>query len=140
MKLDRKELAELDAATIARQRLAELASWLEQGAPQRNGHTFNMETFCMETSCGTAACIAGTAIRWWGDSGLGMILSQAQELLGLSYDDARRMFFARGADVNAMRVVDWRRITPQMAGAVIRHYLDTGVVDWKRYESLARPA
>lgn len=134
-------MAETDVHT---QRLLALAEWLDDGAPPALGVTrFNMHSFIAQSYdadnnlCGTACCIAGAAVMFygsWTDVAAKVFAdgphkstwaTEAGKLLGLNEGNALRLFAPLYVESGP-----WDDITPAYAARVIRHYADTGTVDW----------
>lgn len=123
-------------------RLTKLADWLEAGAPHTHVK-FNMGVWLAltdaqgrythdpKTACGSVCCISGAAVQFFApevakrsiEPGPDINMNTAgAEALGLNYNEARDLFY--GADL------DLEKITPRQAGAVVRHLIETGIVDW----------
>lgn len=134
---------------VGRKRLIQIAEWLEAGAPHQTKAgivRFDLSVGVQKNACGTACCIAGAVcqfnkpfdtddLSYAGDFNNGdaevafygddedSVFGRAVELLGISEDDAEALFTPTG--------VDWYRVTPAEAAATIRHYLETGEVNWE---------
>jgi len=86
-------------------------------------------------NCGTVACIAGWTHLLFDDDSRKEPFTHAKEVLGLSYDQARQLFYA---DNHPDKVDDgWGSmqaplddITPEAAIRTLRHLAATGEVDW----------
>ena len=107
----------------------------------RDGDGFSMQQY--DFTCGTPACIAGWACwQFAGDrkAAWGMhTLNLLNEYLGLGADDAAYLFTPT-AHWDGEEHVEYDmqslpgelgNITPRHAAACLRHYADTGVVDWE---------
>jgi hypothetical protein len=118
-----------------KERLTQVAEWLEAGAPERR---FNMnrlldtETTTDRTNwCGTECCIAGYVVtRFWPEDVVmaekdGSADTLAGEILDLEPEMADRLFYPRNT------VEDWSAITPEQAALVVRNLLQHGEVDWE---------
>lgn len=84
-------------------------------------HTINR----VDYPCGTVACIAGWACLL--DDPLtpaSVVLSKAQELLGLTTEQANELFTPE-------TVESWSAITPQQAADTIDRLIATGEVTWE---------
>lgn len=92
----------------------------------------DMAFFSMETSCGTSHCIAGWARCLLAPRSRRTDSAVAQDLLGLSSDEAHDLFYCGGADDNDPAWLS----KPSQAVAVLDHLIATGEVDW----SVARSA
>lgn len=132
--------------------LIKVAEWLEDGAKHVEVGNHSIERFDMEqavsaagSSCGTACCIAGAIVQFenlispvltgardffdgYDSDGVGTI---AADHLGIDSSDAEALF------------EPWQRFgfesyeefsDPQRAAKVVRHYIETGVVDWDLFE------
>jgi hypothetical protein len=106
-------------------RLLKLATIIEAG---RDDLAFNMHAFANYHSCGTVACIGGWTMVAFGKLTPENILEdgvdevEAAKLLGLTEDEAYRLFFPTGKGWNA---------TPSEAAEVIREFALTGQVKWQ---------
>lgn len=104
-----------------------------------NDPTFGMESFVTKQLstdvCGTPRCICGHGVYEFDRSTFQEITSQSvgygriekwlphgQRVFDLSYVDAHELFAPEG--------IDLEDITGHEAAAVIRHYVETGEVDW----------
>jgi hypothetical protein len=84
-------------------------------------------------TCGVVCCIAGALVLFSPDNERALdsirksstVLPNAEELAGMSGADALELF------TPCESVDDWHSITPAWAAATIRHYIETGEVDWK---------
>lgn len=106
-----------------------------------NGHGMRADKKAYENFCGTSACIAGTAAILFHDevekelagSYAGWQM-RGKIALGLGYDSAQELFFARsvrypsGVQVSPDTVLD--SLSIEDAIAVLQNLLDTGQVDW----------
>lgn len=141
-----------------KQALIKVAEWLEDGAKHvdiDNGHKidqFDMEhaVTSISNGCGTACCIAGALVQFEGlikpvvegspnffdevddetDDLVEGVGTLAASYLGIDKDDSDKLF------------VPWSHFEyesytefsdPDRAAQVIRHYLETGVVDWDMF-------
>lgn len=139
-----------------KQALIKVAEWLEDGAKHvniENGHKidqFDMEHAVTNNGCGTACCIAGALVQFEGliqpvikgsaiffdevddetDDLVEGVGSLATNYLGIDKDDAEKLFIPwdHFSAENYSEFSD-----PERAARVIRHYLDTGVVDWDMF-------
>ena len=133
-----------------KERLLEIAEWLESGAEPKCGVIeFDMSTFgsvlkrtpIRRHICGTAACIAGTAVMWEHGPSKGMKLifdtsrtraehpgfTEGKKLLDLTHEQATKLFLAirrSGAHIY------FAHIGPRWAARCIRKLVETGEVDW----------
>lgn len=101
----------------------------------RHGLIFNMGTFCSPEvdeggrRCGTSGCIAGWTVAvyapevWASESDV-RIENTARELLGLTNEDAKRLFYA------SWGLMDVDGITAEEAARTLANYALTGEVDW----------
>ncbi len=148
--ISNKKLSELPTRE---ERLLAVADAIERTALVNRDIGFNMETYHglageeelidkTENACGTVACIAGWTMLmendWSGshaenDEGYNFH-DNAKELLGLSDEEAARLFLANGA-----RRIMLEDITPQHAVSVIRHLAKTGKVDWDAFGADGKP-
>lgn len=136
---DTKTAADLGIAQEVYDALLSVATDLETGKLKHvdiaearhagtHGNAFNMVEWHYQsrpgTSCGTVCCIGG-----WVDLKLGYVPDQ-------HHDD-----FCGGGTVDDESdpledlfcphdVEDWNSITPSQAASAIRHYLQTGAIDW----------
>ena len=101
------------AEVTARDRLIQLRDFLASVPPKE----FSYITW----DCGTSACIGGWAGRLFGLSHDESFSTPVAELLGLSGEQARELFFDAP--------IEWP-ITEKHAVAVLDHLLATGTVDW----------
>lgn len=110
--------------------IKDLIEFLEHLEPEK----FDMAHWFRRTECGSVACVAGWTC--WLDEDLrfltelqgggGVVISDAaQKKLGLNDYQASELF----EPGFATRSFEPNR-TPRQAAAVLRHFLDTGVVDW----------
>lgn len=140
--------------------LIKVAEWLEDGAKHVSfgtGHevgVFDMEQAVTasgfgsdyrEDACGTACCIAGAIVQFenlispvlsgahdffdsYDGAGVGTI---AAKHLGISEEDAEQLF----EPWNEFGFEGYSEFSdPQRAAKVVRHYLETGIVDWDLFE------
>lgn len=129
-------------------RLTEVTEWLEAGAPHKTIGGAVIEAFEMDVGvtldpeCGTACCIAGAVcqfsqpfklsdglgeqqneVNWRGEDG---VMARALSLLGLNRCSeglrlAHRIFRAND---------DNDHITAEIAARAMRHFLNTGELEW----------
>ena len=80
--------------------------------------------------CGTSHCIAGWATWLFaeGDARLAESPEMAQELLGLTNDQADNLFYPPAWQLAGKF---WEEITAPHAAKVIDHLISTGEVDWR---------
>lgn len=122
-----------------KERLTQVAEWLEAGAPERR---FNMNrlldiSFATDTTnwCGTECCIAGYVVTRFAPEDVVMMEQNsnadyfAGELLDLEPEKADQLFYPK--DSHARQLEDWSAITPQQAATVVRNLVETGDVDWE---------
>lgn len=122
-----------------KERLTEVALWLEAGAPERK---FNMNrlldiSFTTDTTnwCGTECCIAGYVVTRFAPEDVVMVEKNgsadhlAGELLDLEPEMADQLFYPK--DSHSRQIEDWSAITPEQAGVVVRNLVETGDVDWE---------
>jgi len=124
---------------LNKERLTEVALWLEAGAPERK---FNMnrflntdETTPLSNWCGTECCIAGYVVTRFAPEDVVMAEKNgsadhlAGELLDLEPEMADQLFYPK--DSHSRQIEDWSAITPEQAGVVVRNLVETGEVDWE---------
>lgn len=138
-----------------KERLTQIAEWLEEGAPIRGNVTgFNMECFITEEynenyqPCGTICCIGGAAVAFFGPPELFQAYAKGDHVrepasyaagryLDLSSDEATSLFYASDDFIGGALV--WREereedllpdITTDWAARCIRKFIETGDVDW----------
>ena len=107
------------------------------GSSIPDGPRFNMQTVSFQ--CGAPACIAGWTVALHNGSKSIKSLSEVQELaaeyLGISPEQERSLFCPESwktggkADFFALPG-DRNFITGRMAAAALRHFADTGTLDW----------
>lgn len=124
------------------ERLSEIATWLEAGAPhEEGGMAFNMNyvyltqedairferSYDLPKDCGSVACIAGTAVAWYNPYYLTNYCEGfAADVLGLSEEEGDMLFYP------------WDHydgdgqpdLSPKSVAKVIRNLIKTGEVDW----------
>lgn len=134
-----------------RNALEKVAEWLEAGAPHKalpeglQVDSFNMSYSIEVNDCGTSCCIAGAvcqfealgvdhrfddgSLGWAGKNG---VMELAGAFLGMELADQVKLFepwnhFSHwdNEEFNA----------PARGAAVIRHFLETGEVNWDRFNS-----
>lgn len=146
--------------TMNVERLLYLADWLAAGAPHKGKvKGFNISVGVQATSgdtpaCGTVCCIAGAATQFfndeegylvdqafseirYGDTGEAPwdeVFEEAQELLGLTHDQATALFVPVGTDRPGSIYGyggDWDDFNdPFLAAKVVRNLAATGEVNW----------
>lgn len=142
--------------------LVKIAEWLEAGAPHvviKEGQTiaeFNMNYGgeYIEEACGTACCIAGAVVQFEDlmqpdeDGTIGFFSTDpddidedeerelgagevAQNFLGITEAEADRLFmpFHSFSYENSAEFSQ-----PARAAAVVRHFIETGEVDWDKFD------
>lgn len=134
-----------------RKALEKVAAWLEAGAPHvqlENGlqvDHFNMEyAVQVEPGCGTVCCIAGAVCQFEGLglanrdedgsldwNGEGGAFDLASDYLDISYEQSREMF----CPWNSFSGDEESFNSSARGAAVIRYFLETGEVDWDRFDS-----
>lgn len=119
-----------------KERLEEVAQWLEAGAPERK---FNMNRL-LDTSmssadknwCGTECCIAGYVVTRYKPFSWDRfaIEHEARTLLGLDYDVSDALFYPKilGTDE---QVGDWDDITPADAAQAVRNVMEHNNPLWE---------
>jgi hypothetical protein len=128
--------------------LDKVATWLEAGAPHtstaagREIAEFDMQLGVVpQDSCGTACCIAGAVVQFenlgnpdntgWipfhGYDGVGQL---AKDALELNYDQSQSLFLPWN-DFVGEGVQESDFSDPALAALVVRHFMKTGVVDWR---------
>jgi hypothetical protein len=124
---------------------AEARALLHKAADQIEAHPeqFNMSDWGGEYNCGTVACIAGHIVIASGEgdklSTMRSVPSRAAELLDLDPEkewdpigaSLDRLFLAREKEVTMPR--RWRHLSgvpADQAVRTIRHFAETGDVDW----------
>lgn len=83
-----------------------------------------------DNSCGTVCCMAGAVLQF-ELLGKGHILHDVRALLGMSHQDFSELFEPTGF----CHISD-----PAVAAKVLRHYIDTGEIDWSTPVREARAA
>lgn len=127
--------------------LAEVANWLEAGAPHETRHGLQIDGFDMDVgvtdpqaNCGAVCCIAGALVQFnqpfhethlagatelkWEE-----VRDRAMVLLGLPDDEV-----GKAAAEQLFRSIpnnDW--ITPAIAAQVLRHLIAYEEVDWQQF-------
>jgi len=119
-----------------KERLEEVAQWLEAGAPERK---FNMNRL-LDTSmssaeknwCGTECCIAGYVVTrykplgWYGDE----VEKDARDLLGLDYPLSDALFYPKVlGSIDSFD--DWEDITPAQAAQAVRNVMEHNNPLWE---------
>lgn len=128
--------------------LIQVAEWLEAGAPHvdvngRKIDDFDMEYSIHNDSCGTSCCIAGSVCQFNGlgvlddDGGMEFwsdtsddVLSLSTDYLGISKENADLLFLPWNW-FECQNESDFSN--PTVAAKVVRHFVDTGVVDWEKF-------
>lgn len=126
-----------------KERLEEVAQWLEAGAPERK---FNMETLLeVKTSsavhnwCGTECCIAGYVVTRYipQDVNLDTIEKDASRLLGLKEPVSDALFFPKTLDLKepvglfGSKTDGWENITPAQAAQAVRNVMKHNNPFWE---------
>jgi len=114
-----------------KERLEEVAQWLEAGAPERK---FNMGTLLDNFErkvvdnnwCGTECCIAGYVVTRYipQDVNFDMIEEDATKLLGLKESVSDALFYpkALSSDIDVI-IMNWEDITPIQAAQAVRNVM-----------------
>lgn len=136
--------------------LDRVAKWLEAGAPHTatpngppvTGFDMSRGVAVDDAGCGTVCCIAGAVCQFEGvtnaeatqliaDGGGELewffsygVAVQAQEILGLSSEQADSLFIPVGCNADKWED-DYRPLTAELAARVIRHLIATGDVNWE---------
>jgi len=105
------------------ERLAEIAEWLETGAPEKNGVAFDMRRFKLATDCGTTCCIGGAAVQFFGNKYTPFSSSGAASMLVINDETAKDLFYPEESYYTS--------ITPDLAARCIRKLITTEQVDWE---------
>ena len=111
-----------------KERLEEVAQWLEAGAPERKfnmNRLLNVETGSAKKNwCGTECCIAGYVVTRYipQDVNLDSIEEDATELLGLEESVSDTLFFPKVLGSEDM-VFCWDDITPAQAAQAVRNVM-----------------
>jgi len=136
-----------------RRRLERVARWLEQGAPHEildNG--MDVRWFCMDvgvnfTECGAVCCVAGAVVEFndpydvdlirasrneAGEMPWDSVRDRAMTLLGLDPYSAMESQFATKLFRDGGTENEW--ITAEIAAQVLRYYLETGELDWEKFQ------
>lgn len=125
-----ERLAELRALPGGKPRILALADLIESLPHARRKGGFHMNYF--RHTCGTPSCIMGWAYFIWGAS---------DRMPFGAESDGMRCLLDRRDLTEEERQAAWRIalapecpnlnfITPTQAAACLRHYAETGVVDW----------
>lgn len=122
-----------------KERLTQVAEWLEAGAPERK---FNMnrllnisETTDTVNWCGTECCIAGYVVTKFAPEDVAIVADSgsadwlAGKLLDLEPETADDLFYPK--DSHARQIEDWSAITATQAATVVRHLIETEEVNWE---------
>jgi hypothetical protein len=125
-----------------------LLEWLDTPAKRKDTRQFNMNQWFRVNSgldklpvheCGTTCCIGGYVnllvapknnVVVHSAFGPRNIRSEitAQEALGIDRPTASSLFYPGG--FHYLLDIDWEAITKKQAAKVVRHFLETGTVDW----------
>jgi len=119
-----------------KERLEEVAQWLEAGAPER---TFNMNRLLNDEAgspdnnwCGTECCIAGYVVTRYipQDVNLDSIEKDARDLLGLDYHLSDALFYPKvlGSEDS---FDDWEDITHIQAAQAVRNVMEHNNPLWE---------
>jgi hypothetical protein len=113
---------ETQLKALAKEGLAQIATWLEAGAPHVNTPSgklvgFNMANVDVITPCGTMCCIAGA---------LSHFNPAAENAWNLTYDGNHGSALFMPPDYR----IDPSYNDPTRAARVIRHFIETETVDW----------
>jgi hypothetical protein len=126
-----------------KERLEEVAKWLEAGAPERK---FNMNLLLDEEKgstnnnwCGTECCIAGYVVTRYipQDVNFNMIEEDARKLLGLKESVSNALFYPKvlGSDDYSVSWVSncgyWEDITPIQAAQAVRNVMEHNDPLWE---------
>jgi hypothetical protein len=125
-----------------KQALIDVALWLEAGAPHKgdvDGFDLSVGVAMRDPACGTVCCIAGALVQF-NEPVTEKLKSQ------MEYDDDDHEYnwgtvFRRGMAIAELTeeqaealfepdVWDRSEVTPAEAARVIRHFVETGEVDW----------
>lgn len=100
-------------------------------------HGFNMRMILHD--CGTPCCLAGYAHDMLKKR-VGYNNRETEsntvryfpitEAMGISHEEGIALFEPKCEELERADVSEWGDITPMHASAVIRHFVNTGVVDW----------
>lgn len=147
----------MDKSTLNIAALDRVAKWLEAGAPHTATPGgipvtgFDMSRGVAIDGCGTVCCIAGAVCQFegvtnaavagmlaaregnWGElcwGGTGGVAMQAQEILGLTSEQADSLFTPEGYSSDEWED-GYRLLTAALAARVIRHLIATGDVNWE---------
>ncbi|USV41016.1 hypothetical protein [Xanthomonas phage BUDD] len=145
------------------ERLIYIAEWLEAGAPHKGkvkGFDISVGVQVIKgqtPACGTTCCIAGAATQFFNDEEGALVaeafdnicdwqedgttaeadwdnvFEEAQELLGLTFDQARQLFVPVGTYGNSIYGdgSNWEDFNdPYKTARVIRNLVETDKVDW----------
>jgi hypothetical protein len=86
------------------------------------------EQFAMDAwTCGTCACIGGWTARLFLPPDELWSLSGVRRALGITSEDAERLFFWGGAGPTTVK---WSDTTAGQAVRVLDHLMETGRVEW----------
>ena len=136
--------------------LEKVARWLEDGAPHVEPNPgmmldrFNMSRTVHTTDCGTSCCIAGAICQfeglgvreymrempWLGDDGAAALVV---DYIGLDLDDDEDTLGKIFVPWEHFEGPDWTFNAPARGAAVIRHFLETGEVDWDLFNEDGSP-
>ena len=111
------------------ERLGEIATWLEAGAPEKDGAVgFDMNEWGVISvggrvnKCGSVCCIGGAAVQWYEKGIVGYFSDSACRVLDLDAHTGNELFYPAFASYD--------KITPAMAAIVVRDLIATGEVNW----------
>ena len=125
------------------ERLSEIATWLEAGAPhEEGGMAFDMnyvyftqeeaaglfgKSHVLPKDCGSVACIAGTAVAWYNPDYLNNYCEgYAAQALGLTEKEAVMLF----SPLDYYYDDGLPDFSPKSVAKVIRNLIKTGKIDW----------
>ena len=115
--------------TINKERFDRVLAWLDAGGDDQ--YSFDMNYWYRKPEgCNTVCCIGGyiAIVEMGVPDTCEDFPNYSNEVmgnfLGISTEDAEKLFYM----VN--REYELQEVTPPIAASVIRHLLETGVVDW----------
>lgn len=138
--------------TMRVDRLAELAEWLEAGAPHKGTiYGFDMRFVYAELDrfigpdgvdrCGAVCCMAGAAIEFFGTSKQVREMHRngnpdldgrrAAKLLGISFCKQADYLFFPDESESSKPPISHKKIDAPWAARCVRKLIATGVVDWE---------
>jgi len=119
------------------ERLNGILDWLESDV----GLLFNMGSFVSAPHgaskennwCGTSCCIAGYTAMNYGsfipDDGIALVFDEAMDLLELTYDEARALFYCKS--INGTNLwIELNEVTRPQAAQAVRNLIDCGDPKW----------